>query len=354
MEITRIFQARPVDIESVMRVFAKSVSAGTYSNFGPVHEDFREELAAFLGVSKGSVALLANATLALQAAIETSERYEEAWTIPSWSFLATGMSALASGATFGFADVAADSGWLRPIDYEGPTLAVAPFSADPRHGFALPGAHVIDAAASIDSCKNIGTSLLPDIGVVISTHATKLLNSGEGGVFVSLDTEWVARVRSWSSFGFIENSRTSVRRGTNAKMSELTAALGLTSLRSWDVDRLQWGEVNRRALAMSEQLNLTSIGGLAEGLTSPYWVVRLESESDRDSLEKSLGAEGVESRRWWGAGMHDLKPFQAIERREDLAQTVKWSRTYLGLPMHTMLTDHDFTKIGSIIHKVLE
>lgn len=346
-----VFKARRPDLEVVMGVFEKSLSAGQYSNFGPVHEDFRSELASFFSVQVDNIALLANATLALQAAIETSSRSKEIWTLPSWSFLATGMAALGAGPEFRFGDVEEESGWLRMLDQDGPALAVAPFSADPRAALAHPDSHIVDAAASFDACRDIGLDLNGGVGIVISTHATKLLNSGEGGIFVSLDTDWVSRVRSWSTFGFLENSRDSVRRGTNAKMSEITAALGISSLRRWESDRVLWRQVNEQAIALSDELRWQVAGGLLEGSTSPYWVIKLDSESERDTLAGALARGGVESRRWWGGGMHKIQAFQNIELREPLTQTERWADTYLGLPMHTFLSPKDFELIRSLASK---
>ena len=64
-------------------------------------------------------------------------------------------------------------------------------------------------------------------------HATKILNACEGGAVVTNDHELAARVRLMRNFGF-RGFDDVVCVGTNGKMSEVSAAIGLTNLESLD------------------------------------------------------------------------------------------------------------------------
>jgi dTDP-4-amino-4,6-dideoxygalactose transaminase len=65
---------------------------------------------------------------------------------------------------------------------------------------------------------------------VFSFHATKFLNTFEGGAIVTNDDNLAATVRLMRNFGFAGYDKV-VYVGTNGKMSEISAAMGLTGWR---------------------------------------------------------------------------------------------------------------------------
>ena len=66
---------------------------------------------------------------------------------------------------------------------------------------------------------------------VFSFHATKFVNAFEGGAVVTNDDELARRMRLMKNFGFVGDDEVG-HIGTNGKMSEVSAAMGLTSLES--------------------------------------------------------------------------------------------------------------------------
>ena len=68
---------------------------------------------------------------------------------------------------------------------------------------------------------------------VFSFHATKFLNSFEGGAVVTNDDELARKIRLMRNFGFRAYDDVGYI-GTNGKMTEASAAMGLTSLESMD------------------------------------------------------------------------------------------------------------------------
>src|SRR3970282_754163 len=66
---------------------------------------------------------------------------------------------------------------------------------------------------------------------VYSFHATKFFNTFEGGAVVTNDDELATRIRLMKNFGF-QGYDNVVYIGTNGKMSEVAAAMGLTGLES--------------------------------------------------------------------------------------------------------------------------
>jgi hypothetical protein len=76
---------------------------------------------------------------------------------------------------------------------------------------------------------------------VFSFHATKFFNSFEGGAITTKNAELADRLRQMRNFGFADTDRV-VSLGTNAKMSEISAAMALSSLEAID----EFIDVNRR------------------------------------------------------------------------------------------------------------
>ena len=68
---------------------------------------------------------------------------------------------------------------------------------------------------------------------VFSFHATKFFNTFEGGAIVTEDDELATKVRSLRDFGFAPNNDV-VDIGTNGKMTEVCAAMGLAGLECLD------------------------------------------------------------------------------------------------------------------------
>jgi len=68
---------------------------------------------------------------------------------------------------------------------------------------------------------------------VFSFHATKFLNSLEGGAVVTNDDELAKKIRLMKNFGFTHYDQTDYV-GTNGKLNEVSAAVGLTNLESMD------------------------------------------------------------------------------------------------------------------------
>src|SRR5262249_9105748 len=88
---------------------------------------------------------------------------------------------------------------------------------------------LFDAAHAFCSSRN-GT-MVGGFGAaeVFSFHATKFLNTGEGGAVVTNDDDLAQRMRLMRNFGFggLDNV---IYIGTNGKMNEMSAAMGLASL----------------------------------------------------------------------------------------------------------------------------
>jgi dTDP-4-amino-4,6-dideoxygalactose transaminase len=331
-----------------------------YSNYGPMVENLTCRIAEYLGLEPDSVVLLSNATAALEGAIinSSSELFadsnkqivkslDENWYVPSFTFPATVHALVRSGKDFRFTDV--DNDWYTiPISRFG--IQVLQFGAEYLVSDEVESKNqskyqrkIIDAAGSFDACNNIANKLNLRDGLVISFHATKTFSTGEGGLFASKDKEWVKNIRQWSNFG-LWGSRIAKSAGTNAKMSEYSAAIGLAFFDEWNDYRTNLFNAKQKAKEISNKFGLKCSPSFASEFISNYWVVELDSLEQKNRIVSHLNTREIETREWWANGCHEMPAFKSI-KYGNLSKTIDLASKVVGLPMGLHLSDHDFVEI---------
>jgi dTDP-4-amino-4,6-dideoxygalactose transaminase len=225
-----------------------------YSNFGPLVCELEERLQALLTAADrtpqmGRVHLttLVSGHHALQIGLRLSGITRgKRVLVPAVTFPSCPLAVHQVGAETVLADVDPVDWTLTPriaraIAARARIDAVMPVAV---YGVPLPScewdAFVLDTGIPvvIDAAAAIETQALPRHALVAhSLHATKPFGVGEGGVLAGRDPEAIARGRQYANFGMID--RISRLQGTNAKMSEYHAAVGLAQVE-------RWGAVKRR------------------------------------------------------------------------------------------------------------
>jgi dTDP-4-amino-4,6-dideoxygalactose transaminase len=190
---------------------------------------------------------------------------------------------------------------------------------------------------------------------VLSFHATKVLNSFEGGAVVTNDDELARKVRLMKNFGFTGWDEVSYV-GTNGKMTEIAAAMGLSSLESLDL----FVATNRRNHELY-RAEIDAIPGLRVAAYDPdersnyqYLVVEVDEREtglSRDSLVEILWAENVVARRYFWPGCHRMEPYRSCypDAGNLLPQTERVAAGLLILPTGTAVEPDDIGRIGEIL-----
>lgn len=314
-----------------------------YSNFGPLCQAFEARLAARFGLGAGQLTSVSNATIGLIVALQAGGASPGArCLVPSWTFSATVHAILAAGLVPVFADVDGE-GALTPeiaraaLAGPEPIAAVVPVAVygqplDPqpweRFQQETGALVVIDAAPAFDCARS--SPLL----TVVSLHATKILGVGEGGFVMCDDPELVRQVRMRSNFGFA-GTREAQAPATNGKLSEYAAALGLAGMDGWEARRAAFGAVaNRYRTGLPKGARL--ISGFGETWLAASCVVQLDRPARQ--VADDLARAGIETRAWWGAGMHLHPAFRDCPRLP-LPQTERLADSTLGLPMYVDMPD---------------
>jgi len=328
-----------------------------YSNFGPLNTTLEQRLEKHFGAGRGSVRTVSNGTVAITLALLAQEVPRGTLCLmPSWTFTATPAAALAAGLTPCFVDVEESTQALDPRQAKemvarapgkvGAIIVVSPFGApvdvqaweDFTHATNI--AVVIDAAAAFDTINQSPLMKVQDIPMTISLHATKALGAGEGGCVVSRNTGLIHKVQRLSVYGF-DAERRAEYLGTNAKLSEYAAAVGLASLDQWQATRAGWEHLRDGYLARLSASTIRCWAG-------DNWVTNTINVLVPDGaveMAESLKRVGVDTRRWWREGCHRQPAYVHFPKLTSMHVTDKLAASMLGLPSAVDMEDKEIQRV---------
>lgn len=340
-----------------------------FTNNGRYVQEFEQKLAVFTGV-KYAVAVT-NATLAQEIVVRASGIKGEV-IVPSFTFVATAHALQWQEITPVFCDIAPGTHHIDPNRVEDMitprTTAIigvhvwgAPCDIDALTEIAnRRGLHLIFDAAHAIGCSYRG-KMIGGFGEAefVSFHATKFLNSFEGGAVLTNDDKLAERVRFMRNFGFAGIDDVDYV-GTNGKMTEVAAAMGLTSLECVD-DIVAANERNYRAyqagLAGLPGVKLFTYDG-AERNNFQYIIVEIdeaETGISRDLLVKVLHAENVLARRYFYPGVHRMEPYRSYYPHAGLLlpETERLTQRVMSLPTGTAVGVGDVETVCELIRLVI-
>jgi dTDP-4-amino-4,6-dideoxygalactose transaminase len=327
----------------------------TYSNRGPLVRLLETRYAEKLGVSDASrVVLCSNATVAIQGFLQISDA--ETWHVPSFTFAATVHAAIQSGKEILLEDIDPNTWMISPTvirdtKTEG-VVPVLPFGAPFRANDFKHIEHVlVDAAASIGGASAWINDLKESWAAVFSLHATKSFGIGEGGLMVFGSKEIANSFRTWINFGF-SGSRESVMLGTNAKVSEVQAAVGLAVMDNWCVEEAEWSSVGLLADEISEDLGLGQFEVIPAGTLSPYWIISHSNHEVISRIQLACLENRIETRKWWSEGCHRMLAFSKLNTSlSAYPNTGSVGRRYLGLPFFREMNRENLERISLVVER---
>lgn len=323
-----------------------------YTNFGPMSRKFESRIAECLEISDDAVCSVANCTMALEAALATLDLRRDARVlIPGMTFVATASAVLRSGFLPVLSDVD-NRKWIltpeiaRECMRHGPVDCVIPVAA-----FGCP----VDVVAwdafyedtgipvLIDAAGAFGNQPVGRHGVVaFSFHATKTLGCGEGGLVASSDVRWISQFRQFTNFGIDAQTGEVKQAGTNAKLSEYHAAVGLASLDSWTE------KVARRRKIHGQYL--TKLAGVCLGVRLQdrpvdgiYSIMQVQLPDGKDAkrVADRLNWRGIETRRWYLPPLSAHPVFRDVMQYGALPTVSELAGSLIGLPFHALLSEQE-------------
>ncbi|MCD7925528.1 MAG: DegT/DnrJ/EryC1/StrS family aminotransferase [Bacteroides sp.] len=361
MSLKNIYVTMPTlaPLEEVNELMKGIWESGIMTHNGPLVQRFEKEVGEHLGVS--NVVSCVNGTFALQMAIRALKLKGEIITTP-FTFIATSYSILWEGCTPVFVDIDSETFNIDPQKIE-EKITYHTVAIMPVHVFGnVCDIEAIDVIARKHNLKVIydaahavgvnykGKSVFQygDISCT-SFHATKMLNTTEGGACFTNSEELDAKLRRIRFFGF-ENHADIVEDGTNAKMTEVHAAVGLANLKYLDKaleDRKQKYACYKNELSKISSLSFQKI---TEDCNYSYFPVVFKDEAELLKVMKALNDENIYPRRYFYPSINAfnrLFPYISMPISEDISSRI------LCLPLYYTLTISEIEYITSLLVKLL-
>lgn len=332
---------------------------GWLTNNGPLVQRLEKRLAEYLGVK--NIILVSNGTVALEIAYRTLDIKGFAITTP-FSFVATTSSLVTNNILPIFADIDSNSFNLDPKNIEQlitpNTSAIVPVHVfgnaceveeieqiANKHNLKViyDAAHAFEVKYKDKSVLNYG-----DIST-LSFHATKLFHSIEGGALIINDNELAQKARYLINFG-IKNQEEIPHLGTNAKMNEFEAAMGLCVL-----DDIEEIKEKRKAILeryRKELKDLVQFQEQNENATEnySYFPVVFKNEEELLQVQKALNYKQIFPRRYFYPSLDTLT---YIEPKQECKVSRDISKRILCLPIYPELEKNVQDTIIKIIKEKL-
>jgi dTDP-4-amino-4,6-dideoxygalactose transaminase len=353
-------------VEDVLGDVTRIIESGVLTN-GPYVRRFEERCSDYLGVA--NCVAVSSCTAGLMLVLRAAGLAGDV-VVPSFTFAATVHAASWNGLPPTFADV-------DPV-----TLTLSPESVARAIGVrtsAILATHLYGTPCDVESLEEVaashGVPLFFDaahafgsrhgerhVGTfgqaeVFSLSPTKVLVATEGGIIATNDDTLAERCRIGRDYGnpgdydcrFV---------GLNARMSETHAAIALRSL-----DYLDERIARRNALASRYREGIASVRGIAfpevrPGDRSTYkdFTILVDPEAfgaEAAWLSKALGAEGIDTRRYYSPPVHRMRAYRRQSTANgNLHVTETAAERVLTLPMWTEMRDEHVDRVASAIERV--
>ena len=343
------------DIGKYKKYIDQIYDNGWVTNNGPILKLLEKRLAAYLGVK--NIILVSNGTIALEIAYRALGIQGDVITTP-FSFVATTSSLVTNGLNPIFTDIDSQTLNMNPRDIEKlitpNTSAIVPVHVfanacevekidviAKKHNLKVvyDAAHAFGVRYKDSSILNYG-----DIST-LSFHATKTFHSIEGGALIINDDSLAEKARYLINFG-IKSVEEIPELGTNAKMNEFEAAMGLCVL-----DDMQDLHEKRRIIYEFYKEELEGVVKFQEQNKDStqnysYFPIILESEEQLKKIEKALTLKDIFPRRYFHPSLDTLSyinPKQFCKISRNIASRI------LCLPMYAELDSADQKEIIKIL-----
>ena len=329
------------------------------TNNGPMLQRFQKELSRYLGVPETNLALFNNGTLALELGYYAMGLSGGEVITTPFTFVATSHALVRIGAKPVFADIDPETMCLSPETAEKlitpRTKAIVPVHVygnvcdvegferlsekygvkiiyDAAHAFGVKGGKVRrwdgekEDEVSIGCCGDMS---------MFSFHPTKLFHSCEGGLLVFKEAALQEKLFNLRNFA-IKSETECIDVGSNAKMNEFQALMGLECLKK--IDELLDDRQKIYDTYVEGFTDCADVTLVRHSQNKAYVPILFKDFATRERVYKELKEQcNVYSRRYFYPLLTDFTPYAygkgACPIAESLASRVLTLPTYYGLPL---------------------
>ena len=327
---------------------------------GPKYCELEEKVKDYLCAS--NAVLFANGHLALQVALWSMGLTKGEVITTPYTFASTTLAIVACGLTPVFCDIEPDS---MTIDARKIEELITPETK------AIVGVHVYGIPCDVERISEIakkhslkviydaahafGESYL-DRGIaqfgdasMFSFHATKVFNTVEGGCVVFSDDALCKEARAWRQVGMGDDGAVA-HVGTNAKMTEFHAAMGLCNIRHIDEC------IEKRKMCFLEYVRLLSKKPGLKLIVYPedlepnyaYFPVLIDEDifgESRDEVATRLAKHNIFARKYFYPLTSDFECFKGLFPIQETPIARDTADRVLCLPLYADLSVCDVQRV---------
>lgn len=354
------------DIKLVYAELEKIWKSRILSNNGPYHKIFEEEIAKYLGVKY--VSLFNNCTTALLVAIRAMKLEGEIITTP-FTFVASSSALIWNNLKPKFVDIELDS---FNIDYEKIEKTISSNTAgilgvhsygnpcninelkriSEKHKLGL----IYDGAAAFGSSFNRKTVLSEGDCSVVSFHATKILNTFEGGAVISSNKKLKMKIDQLKNFGMNENGYPT-EFGINGKLSEFNSMLGILQLKHINniiEKRKNIANIYNKKFAQCEYIDIPKFL-YSDNYNFSYYPILIKENSfkDRNQIHYELSREGIFCKKYYTPLISKVESISEIYNSSKYPIAKYISENIICLPLYPDLNIRDQERVFNTLLTII-
>ena len=178
-----------------------------------------------------------------------------------------------------------------------------------------------------------------------SFNATKGMHTVEGGALFARNTDLTKQIRKLAYYGMDERRRITQKYGTNAKLIEFCAAMGIVMLRYFDEAVKRKQRLYDLYVLLLKENEKIRFQRLTDKINYSYMPIILESESYKSIVLQELNRQKIYPREYFYPSLETV--FSDVVKCE-IAYDI--SHRVLCLPMSDYLSEKQVRKICQIIN----
>ncbi|HEU5171940.1 MAG TPA: DegT/DnrJ/EryC1/StrS family aminotransferase [Nitrososphaeraceae archaeon] len=360
--------------QEIIKVLDENALTSAARDGGKRVQEFESSLRSFLDVKH--VIAVNTGTAALHAALLALDiKADDEILLPSFTFVATANSVVASGAKPVFVDINTKDYTIdlqdlkRKISKKSKAILPVHLYGHPSDLYELNeianqySLYIIeDACQSLGSIyKNKQTGTFGTMGC-FSMYAGKVMTSGEGGAIVTNDDKIADTLKMIRNHGMVEGYDTRIL-GLNYRLPELSAAIAKIQMKKL------------KTFLNLRKRNSLLLSNLLETIISKYNIKIPEEDqikkfnwylytlafnkSDninlRDYIKKKLIENGIGAAVYYDPPVHKTPFYQRFSMSNNDLQNTNWSSKHvLSLPVHPGVSEMDIQNIVNVLKRELQ
>ncbi|SFJ37066.1 dTDP-4-amino-4,6-dideoxygalactose transaminase [Terrisporobacter glycolicus] len=367
-----IYVTRPLlpSLDQVYSQLQEVWNSKWITNNGPKHKELESKLKEYLKAD--NVVMFSNGTLALELGLKSLDISGEVITTP-FTFPATVQALDRNGLTPVFCDIEdktlnIDASKIEKLitDKTSAILAVHVFGnpcnvekikeiADKYNLKVIyDGAHAFGSHINGKSIGSYGDMTM------FSFHATKLFNTIEGGCLVFKDNKLYEKLNLLRNFGIVSPEKVVIS-GTNAKLNEVQAAVGIEVLKIVKEERKR-----RKYIKKLYENGLCNIPGIKivnklddENSSYQYFTIEIDEDKygiSRDELHIELKKYNIITRKYFYPLCSEFEWYKHLPsaKKENLPVSHEVVKKVLSMPYYGELNIEDVNQICEIIRDIYD